>query len=309
MVTLRWSTESRSGPHGTVTLVELVVENPAETATRVRIGNRLDGPVWPPRTDGVPEAGWDDGGFEGVVDGGDRRSLGYASPGDGDGPPVEVVWTERAETPPEDRVSSDPPGGAGLDPDDVAVDAEPTARGAIRTLDDPRPPGDAVPLPTDEPSGEGSKEGDETGDHGERQAAPDDGPTAPVADEDDAERMDDARRVVDDGVRETGEDDPTAAAEACGAEVAEDDDLPDPVAAWLDAVEERVERRETLADAESLAAATEAVEDEGGLTATETLLATTGDDRAALRAFEARAADLRERADAEVPLDAYRRLA
>jgi len=77
----------------------------------------------------------------------------------------------------------------------------------------------------------------------------------------------------------------------------------------LDAVEERVERREALADAESLAAATEAVEDEGGLTATETLLAATGDDRAALRAFEARAADLRERADAEVPLDAYRRLA
>ncbi|WP_327050569.1 DUF7857 domain-containing protein [Halomicrococcus gelatinilyticus] len=308
MVTLRWSAESRSGPHGTVTLVELVVANPGETAIRVRIGNRLDGPVWPPRTDGVPEAGWDDGGFEGVVDGGDRRSLGYASPGDSDGPPVEVVWTERAGTPPEDRASSDMPGGAGLDPEDVAIDTEPTARGAIRTLDDPRPPGDAVPLPTDEPSGGGSREDDEVGDHDGGRTGPDDGPALPAADENDAGRVDDAGRLDDESVPETGEDDPTAA-EAFDAEVAEDDDLPDPVAAWLDAVEERVERREALADAESLAAATEAVAGEGGLTATETLLAETGDDRAALRAFEARAADLRERADAEVPIDAYRRLA
>ncbi|WP_433629075.1 hypothetical protein [Halomicrococcus sp. NG-SE-24] len=152
MVTLRWSTDARTGVHGTVTLVELVVENPAETATRIRVGNRLDGPVWPPRREGVPESGWDDGGFESVVAADSSRSLGYASPAAPEDPPVEVVWTERAGTPTDDS-GSGPAGGAGLDAAAVAVDAEATVAGAIRSLGDPRPPADAVaPLPDGERS-------------------------------------------------------------------------------------------------------------------------------------------------------------
>ena len=307
MVTLRWSAESRSGTHGTVTLVELVVENPDDTATRIRIGNRLDGPVWPPRSDGVPEAGWDDGGFEGVVEGDDRISLGYASPGTRDDPPVEVVWTERAETPREDRPPSDPPRGAGLDSSDVVVDAEPTVHGAIRALEDPRPPSDAVPLPTDErPDGDVATAGE--GVDAVEQTAVDGEPTATVADEDGVAHED------GEGGPETTEDDPMAEDDSTTTDDSDttaqyDDELPGQVVAWLDVVEGRVERREALSDARSLAAAAEAVGAEGGLEATEALLATIRDDREALRALEARAADLRERADADVPLDAYRRLA
>lgn len=242
MVTLRWSTDARTGAHGTVTLVELVVENPARTATRVRVGNRLDGPVWPPRLEGVPESGWDDGGFESVVAADSSRSLGYATPAAPEDPPVEVVWTERAGTPTDDS-GSGPAGGAGLDAAAVAVDAEATVAGAIRSLGDPRPPADAVaPSPDDERS--------------------------------------DA-----------------------------DGDLPAPVAEWLAAVERRVGRREALADARSLGAAADRLESAGGLAGAEELLAATREDRAALRALETRAADLRERAAADVPLSAFRRLA
>ncbi|RBI64638.1 hypothetical protein DMJ13_01140 [halophilic archaeon] len=244
MVTLRWSTDARTGAHGTVTLVELVVENPAETATRVRVGNCLDGPVWPPRREGVPESGWDDGGFESVVAADSSRSLGYASPAAPEDPPVEVVWTERAGTPTDDS-GSGPAGGAGLDAAAVAVDAEATVAGAIRSLGDPRPPADAV---------------------------------APSSSPDD-ERSD------------------------------ADGDLPVPVAEWLAAVERRVERREALADARSLGAAADRLESAGGLAGAEELLAATREDRAALRALETRAADLRERTAAEVPLSAFRRLA
>ncbi|WP_227352970.1 DUF7857 domain-containing protein [Haladaptatus salinisoli] len=149
MVTLRWSTDARCGRYETVTVVELMVENPTETPVRVRVGNRLDGEVWPPRTEGVPEAGWDSGGFEGVVGAGDRRSLGYASRAEPVEPPAEIVWTERAA---ETRGASagtetTVPAGAGLDGSDVSIDVEPTAEGVVRALGDSRPPADAVPAP------------------------------------------------------------------------------------------------------------------------------------------------------------------
>ncbi len=151
MVTLRWTTDERDA----VTLVELVVENSTETPVRIRIGNRLDGEVWPPRSEGVPDAGWDDGGFEGVVGAGERLSLGYASPSiptdtpntqkqpESDEPPAEIVWTERAAEP---RPRTQP-GGFGLDGRDVSMTIEPTATGVVRALGDSRPPADAVPLP------------------------------------------------------------------------------------------------------------------------------------------------------------------
>ena len=122
--------------------MELVVRNPTATARRVRVGNLLDGPLWPPRSRGVPEAGWDDGGFEGVVTAEDRRALGYASPVadddatesvQSDGPPAEIVWTERA---------GESEGG-----DDTSFTAETTPEGVVRSLGDHRPPADAVPTP------------------------------------------------------------------------------------------------------------------------------------------------------------------
>lgn len=90
--------------------------------TRVRVRNRLDGPVWPPRTQGVPAAGWDEEGFAGVVDG--HLALGYACPArpDDGTAPAEIV----EERPPAEGEES------------------PTARGLVRDLGDASPPPAAV---------------------------------------------------------------------------------------------------------------------------------------------------------------------
>lgn len=115
-----------------VTLVALRVTNDASRAQRVRIANRLDGPVWPPRVGGRPAPGWDDGGYEGVLDAGETRSLGYATSAntgasrhdDTTANPVEIAWVEDAPNGPPDNPPS--PG---------VVMAE---------LGDPRPPRDVI---------------------------------------------------------------------------------------------------------------------------------------------------------------------
>ena len=161
MVSLDWRVDSRDG----VALVELTVTNPTDAARRVRVANRLDGPVWPPRREGVPEAGWDDGGFEGVVAPGGRRALGYASPipaadfpGTDSGTdasvadsPAEIVWTERAgETERADAAAeSAAAASVGLSAVESGAvsEVEPTPEGVVRALGDARPPADAVPRP------------------------------------------------------------------------------------------------------------------------------------------------------------------
>ena len=106
-----------------VTLVAVRVEHDGEQRQRVRLANECAGPVWPPREDGLPAPGWDDGGWEGVLDPGERKPLGYATPGRPADPPVTVAWTERA------------------------AEGPPDAREAVAEFGDPRPPRDAVPEP------------------------------------------------------------------------------------------------------------------------------------------------------------------
>lgn len=113
---------------GGVTLVAVRVTNPADRPRRVRIANRLDGPVWPPRVGGRPAPGWDDGGFEGVLAAGETRTLGYATPAppaSGGDAPATVAWVEDAPNGPPD----DPPAPGVI----------------VSTLGDPRPPMDALP--------------------------------------------------------------------------------------------------------------------------------------------------------------------
>lgn len=106
-----------------VTLVAVRVTNDGNQARRVRVANRCDGPVLPPCEQGVPVPGWDDGGWEGVVDAGAAKPLGYATSAQPADPPVEVAWYERA------------------------AESEPTATGTLADLGDPRPPADAVSPP------------------------------------------------------------------------------------------------------------------------------------------------------------------
>jgi hypothetical protein len=121
MATLDWHVTDEGG----VTLVSLLVTS--ERTQRVRVENCLDGPVWPPRSQGVPEAGWDGEAFEATVAAGDRLVAGYASPAEPAEPPAQLV-----------------PAG-----EDEAAEM-PGPREVIRTLGDPRPPRDAVPSDGDE---------------------------------------------------------------------------------------------------------------------------------------------------------------
>lgn len=116
---------------GGVTLVELCVT--VTRPRRVRIENRLAGAVWPPRTDGIPEPGWDEQGFEGQAEPDDPLVLGYASPADPADPPAHIV----AECEP--------------------TDEEPTPQAVVKALGRREPPREAMPGRETDGSSDGSE--------------------------------------------------------------------------------------------------------------------------------------------------------
>lgn len=130
MVTLDCTTSHHDG----VTLVTATVRD-LDGPTEVTIENRLDGPVWPPRTEGQPESGWTDTGFCGLV-GPEPHALGYATPAPPAETPAELV-----------DVDSDPEPEHGHSPDDI-----------VRELGDPSPPQDGVP-------GDTNNSGSQSGHH------------------------------------------------------------------------------------------------------------------------------------------------
>ena len=213
MATLDWQLSRTDG----VTLVELQVTSDA--TEQVRIDSTLT-PVWPPRQQGVPLAGWDDGSFEGVVREDERLVIGYASPADPTEPPAELVSEESV------------PGEQTPDGDDESV----TARTLVRTLGEATPPRDAVP------TGEGQAN------HATHRPGPDASPTARPAPVDEwldavtdrlstAEELASASTVAD--ARETVEDVGTMAnVQQLAAEIERDEER-------LRAV---VERSQRLAD-------------------------------------------------------------
>lgn len=127
MVSLTCSAEARNG----VTLVTARLDG-GGVAQRVRLVNRLDGPVWPPKRDGVPEAGWDGERFETLVPAETTVAVGYASPAPPTDSPLAIV--DRATVAGETHEESVTPASA------------------LRDLGDPLPPRDAVPIPLDEPT-------------------------------------------------------------------------------------------------------------------------------------------------------------
>ncbi len=124
MPELSWTQRRENG----VTLVEAVIESTAPTGeAAIALRSTLSGPVWPPRSQGVPMAGWDGDRYETTVESGCRVAVGFASPGEPCEPPIEIVESE-----PVARVDDDK---------DEAVDAA----DVLRALGDPTPPRRAIP--------------------------------------------------------------------------------------------------------------------------------------------------------------------
>ena len=117
MATLDWH-HTRTGG---VTLVELQVTT--EHAASIRIESELT-PVWPPRQQGVPAAGWEGNSFETAVTADDRLIVGYASPAEPDGQPATV------ESRPADSAGAGPEVGP---------------QTLLRALGEAKPPRDLVP--------------------------------------------------------------------------------------------------------------------------------------------------------------------
>ena len=112
-------------------LVAVTLRNDTAVDVQVRVDNDLDGPVLPPRREGVPAVGWDEDGFTGTIPANSRIGIGYACPcpdGSSDGVP-------------KDPVSVDVLGPTG--------EGDPSARDrvadAVRSLGRATPPADAVP--------------------------------------------------------------------------------------------------------------------------------------------------------------------
>jgi len=272
-----------------VALVSVRVDNDAPVDRRVRLRNRLDGPVLPPRRAGVPEPGWDDEGFEGVVPAGSTVALGYAvplsPPGDRDAEAVD------ADSLPEHAVDVETLGRA--DESDEAADSTP--EGAIRSLGSARPPADAVPVSADPQSMVATSETPEPAPEtaGDERPEPLPRPDSDAAGDE----------------RSTPSEQPTDADVSAAVETREPRDRetqrPSEPAS-LAAVERRIDLAERLDGASVADAAAALSETERGVEALESLDA----DRERLRRLAARATALADRAaDADPDVDALRRLA
>jgi len=210
--------------HDGVTLVTISLAD-IDVPTRVDVRNCLDGPVWPPRCEGLPEAGWTEQGFRGVVTPG-SHAFGYATPAPPDGAPARLTDAEPAP-------DAEPVGELTDSPDAV-----------LRELGDPSPPADAVPA-VDGESGPGLT--DEKPEEGlsrqERDPSALDSPTSGTADQ---AGLESAHR-------------PDAAHDGQQA------DLPHAVGPWMAEMARRVDHAEALAAVETVPEATTAVRAAGGL--------------------------------------------
>ncbi|WP_418285606.1 hypothetical protein [Halorubrum sp. DTA46] len=281
---LTWSVDRDAG----VSMVRCRVRNDGAVRRRVRIRSRFDGPVLPPRRAGVPEAGWDETGVTLRLDPGERRALGFAAVAPSIEPPVELTETEPI---------------AGHD-GELSVARErggTTVADALRTLGDHRPPRSAV----------------ESGaDGGDRIAVDANGGGSDGRANDAASGSDADSGSEGDAVRGTeGGDEPQTNLDTDGALSAETRTATpppaaaEPIDAWLDAVEKRIERAERLTDAD-LETATAMVESAGGLDELRSLDDRIATDAERLRAVSERASSLAARAEAsDAPIDAMERVA
>lgn len=289
---LTWTVERDGG----VSLVRCRVHNDSAVRQRVRIESRLDGPVFPPRRSGIPEAGWDASGVTLRLEPDGRRAIGFAVPAPKDAPqtlsadpPVEVVDATAVES-----AAADPTAIESATPDASTTrgDADPVSEGdsgsavagALRDLADHRPPRAAV-------------DGDAV--------VNSDGAADERTDGDDTGGGDTTESDVNEGGAESDDD----AGEWSRARTAVGSSESDALDEWFDAIERRLERAERLTDAD-LATATAVVETAGGVEGVAALDARLTDDAERLRDLSERASSLAARAEAtDAPIEALERLA
>jgi hypothetical protein len=265
MVSLICETTREDG----VTLVTAQVTNSGRRR-RVRLEHDADGAVWPPRTEGVPAAGWDGTTFECVLAADERRALGYATPAAVEDP-LTVAATEPVDAEPTESATST---------DGVpAVDDSPA--GVIRALGSPVPPRDAVP-DADPPA-----------------TAPTEGAGAP------AEAVDADATATD----ATGTGITAVEAAGADADPATED-VDAPAEEWFTATERRIAAAEDLSGDTTVRAATPTVREFGGLAGVRDASATLDAEADRLRAVAERATALADRAEAvTLPVETLERLA
>lgn len=83
-----------------VTFVRALVTNTRTTPQVVRLESTLPGPVWPPQNGREDAAEWDGAAWEGIVDAGRCRGVGFATPAEqadaDDEAAMRLVSTSRA---------------------------------------------------------------------------------------------------------------------------------------------------------------------------------------------------------------------
>lgn len=267
MVTFDWTTSRHDG----VTLVTVQLTE-IDSPVRVTVRNQLDGQIWPPRREGVPEAGWTETGFEGVVGPG-SHVLGYATPA----PPTKPAATLADVTPAPDA-----------DPTNERLD---TAADVVRALGDPSPPADAVPAGEECETPQSACRSDVVSDEPSTEADTRGGSPHSTGNTEFTDRP------------ETPDSSPNCSDQG-------EADLPAAVGPWVAAMARRTDQAETLAAAETLPAATAAVRDAGGLAAVRTLAADRRSDERHLRTLARRAERLADRrAAATIPVETLETLA
>jgi hypothetical protein len=296
-----------------VSLIELSVHNPTAVDRRVRVESRLDGPVLPPRDGSVPEAGWDERGYAGVVPAGERLALGFAVPAPPTEPPVSVSDEGRATD--EEREATAADAVRALGPADPPADAIPAANGTGPAGDDGAERADADPSPTDGPdertplgAGVAAAESLSAPDGRSSPSAtvPDASPDVESVEPDGGGRAGATAATATDADADDGDGGPDTD-DGTGASTATDPDLPPAVASWVETVARRVDDAERLTDATVTEAAAVAADRDGVDAAT--LAERVATDETDLRALAARATELADRAaDTDVPVDALARL-
>lgn len=89
--------EATARRSGDVTVVRVTLANSRSTPQTVRLESRLNGPVWPPRRDGVVDPRWEGDVWEATVRPRRCRGIGFASPAAPVDPPVELLACERSD--------------------------------------------------------------------------------------------------------------------------------------------------------------------------------------------------------------------